>query len=97
MTASPSLCGTAAERIMLDTIGVLRKLMVTRSGLSPLFGGLCQRNQMSDDRPESPLARAKREYLEALAAVKMLENGLDPDDYVYEVGKPLRRKERVDV
>ena len=52
---------------------------------------------VDDDRPESPLARAKREYLEALAAVKMLENGLDPDDYVYEVGKPLRRKERVDV
>lgn len=52
---------------------------------------------VSDDRPETSLARAKREYLEALAAVKMLENGLDPDNYVYEVGKPLRRKERADV
>lgn len=52
---------------------------------------------MVDDRPETPLDRAKREYLEALAMVEMLENGLDPDDYVYEVGKTLRRKERVNV
>ena len=47
---------------------------------------------MSDDRSETPIQRATREYLEAYAVASMLEHGIDPDDYVYEVGKPIRRK-----